>query len=191
VTAEEVPRRSDESQLVALMQAHANSLRGLIFRRLRGNHHVMEEIFQASCLALLVYWRRKGGLTENQAIGSFYTIALRKLFDWYKHQGRDVLCPSDDDVLANYIDERAENPFSGVATRLDLTRALDQLTARQRQALTYAVVDRLTYQTAADVMGITPDGFNKLLSAAKQTARQLPELAGYAPRAREPWEANT
>lgn len=190
MNADQALQQSDE-QAVALLQAQTRSLRGFISRRLRGDTQGAEDIFQACCEELLVYWRSQGGLPQSRAIGSLYTIAKRKLFKWYECQGRDILCPSDDEVLTAYVDESVEDPFCGVVARIDVARALEQLSARQRQALTYVYADELSYQTTAGVMGITVDGVKKLLRTAKRTAQQLPELTGYAPRAREPKEAST
>lgn len=159
--------------------AEANALRGYIARRVRGDAHAVQDLLQSSLMQMVAYQARRSSLDRDELVRILYTIAHRRVVDWYARAGNVLLCPSDDTLLTEAAVEAAVDLVDGVAVRVDIERALVRLTPQQRRALVLVYIDGLERRTAAAVMGISVDGVKKHLANAKARARQLDELAGY------------
>lgn len=161
------------------LAAEANALHGYIARRVRGDAHAVQDLLQCSLMQMLAYLVHRGPLDRDEFVRILYRIAQRRIIDWYERAGRMLLCPSDDVLLAEAAARVDIDLVDGVAARVDIERALSQVTPQQRRVLVLTYLDGLDRRTAAAIMGISVDGVKKHLASAKARARQLDELAGY------------
>lgn len=176
MTADPEPvQEIDEPRLVDLLREHESSILGYAMRRVHDRTAAIE-IRQATYLDFLIYWRRRGGLPDDDARRILYTLARRKVGKWLAAQCRGEI-PTDDDLLARWLG--SEDASEQIGRRVDVARALAQLTAEHRTVLGLVCVEGLSYSDAAALMHTTRDQVNNLLRAAKKAARELPELSGY------------
>lgn len=183
MTENDSVRAGGEESLAAFLEAQAGPLERFIASRVRGDAQAVEDVLQETLMDLVAYHDRKGGLPAGEeAIRLLFTIAKRRVVDWYGRTGKADLYLSDAALLADaaagadLIDELIDET---VIRRVDVARALARLTPPQQRALVLVYVDRLEYRTAAAVMGLSIDGLKTHLRSAKARARQLDELTGY------------
>jgi RNA polymerase sigma factor (sigma-70 family) len=167
------------ADLGEVVVAEAKALRGYIARRVRGDTGAVQDLLQAALMQMIAYNAKRGPLGRDELVRILYTIAHRRVVDWYDRVDNLLLCPSDDVLLTEAAVEAAMDLVDSVAARVDIQRALERLSPQQQRALVLVYLDGLDRRTAAAVMGISVDGVKKHLAGAKARARQLDELAGY------------
>ncbi|WP_414944837.1 RNA polymerase sigma factor [Amycolatopsis sp. cmx-11-32] len=167
----------DESRFVDLLHAQGPQLLRYILTRV-GDTHAAQVIRQVVLGELLVYWRRRHGVPDDDAVRLLYGFARRKIGNWRREQTNAPVA-TDDEVLHRWLDTHATDTCALIDTRVDLVRALAQLDELQRQALMYVYVDQLSYDAAAALLRVSRDGLNNVLRAAKKAARKCPELTEY------------
>lgn len=171
-----------EDPLATLLNAHIQSLAAFVARRVRGDAQAVEDLTQLTLEHVVAYHDRKGLPPGDEAVWLLYKIAERRVYDWYEQRStritKAILCPTDSELLTEAV-AGVEPLEETVARRVDVARALAQLTPPQQRALVLVYVDSLPCQTVAAVMGISVDGVKGHLKRARRRARNLNELIGY------------
>ncbi len=90
----------------------------------------------------------------------------------------------DTDVVSGMLD-RADDFTVAVMVQMDVRRGVEQLTQREREALTLCDLAELSCEEAAEHMGISADGVESSLRRARKRLRQIMIEQGYQPRNRE------
>jgi RNA polymerase sigma factor (sigma-70 family) len=179
VTGNSSVPESGEELLAAFLEAHVGSLEKFIAGRVRGDAYAVEDLLQQTIMYVVASHDREGGLPAGEeAVRLLFTIARRRIINWYERNGKADLYPSDSALLAEAV-VNVDLIDETVIRQVDVARAMAQLTPRQQRALVLVYFDDLDYRTAAAAMGISVDGLKKHLSSAKARARQLDELTGY------------
>lgn len=159
---------------------HHRRLAAFIHRRV-ADAGVAEQIEQQTWAHVLRQWE-----TIRQPELLLMRIAWRRIVDWYESRERSDLVPGDD--LLEAAVERwqwrtkwsdASDPGSTVPSRVDLQRAMLELSRRQRQVLMLIGVDRLTRAQTADLLGIGEETVKTTYAQAKTAMRASPALDGY------------
>lgn len=123
-------------------------------------------------LDFITYWRRRPPLSEESASKVLYTIAKRRIADWYREVMKTP-APTDDEVLLENLSQKVSGQEDSAVLRADLAKVLSQLTETQRTALIKVHVYDMSYVDAAKSMKITVNNLKYHLKAAKTHARSL------------------
>ncbi|MFJ9588732.1 RNA polymerase sigma factor [Streptomyces acidicola] len=135
-----------------------------------------EDVCQESWRSLVLWLRRcQPKLDKELGAMLFHTAELR-IADFCKRNKRVPPPAAGEDLVAL---ESARDEYPLVDRRIDLKRALADLTDRQREALHLLYVDRLSVSETAVLMGITPDGVKNHKKRALNKLRSAPALASY------------
>lgn len=174
-------KESGEDSLEGFLNLNADSLERYIRSRVRGDDSAVEDLFQQTILHLVAYHGARGLPDGDEAVRLLFTMAYRRVVDWYDRAGKIDLYPPDAELLADATLEI--EPRKGfdeeIVRQVDIERALRQLTPLQQRALVLVYIDGMDYRTAATIMGLTINGLKTHLRSAKARARQLGELTNY------------
>lgn len=163
------------SECNALYEALNGKLVGFVANRVR-DRAVVDDLCADIWLAMFRRWS-----TFNRPAGALFTVAKRRVWDWYEEQQREPLRLGDEVYLL--IDKKHLSKAHDLAQRddewIDLKRALARLTPRRREAIFYHFVDDLDVVTVAELMGIGVNGVKKLVTHGLVALRTMPILADY------------
>lgn len=149
---------------------------GYVGRRVRDESAVAD-----ICQQVWVAYFRRSWQGYEDPVAPLFVIARRRVADWFEKAGKAAELPGDAflyEVLDRGRDGEGEES-DRAAARMDVQQALARLSERQRQAVTLRYIDDLDRGSAAELMGIGVEGLKKLISAAMQELRAMPELQGY------------
>ncbi|WP_406117669.1 RNA polymerase sigma factor [Streptomyces sp. NBC_00989] len=164
----------DEARLVMFYEQEAARLRRYLYRKAGANDaedlmiHVFEQFF--------AWWPDNPGHTNP--VASLYRIANCRLLDRLRSMGRDLTLVADDLHAAMDV-EAGEDGFEAVDLRLDLDRALAELTEQQRQSLVLRYVAELSVQDCAETLGVSYENMKKILTKARDLLRRSPRMDSY------------
>jgi RNA polymerase sigma factor (sigma-70 family) len=132
------------------------------------------ELTQEILVDFITYSGKRSSLSEEVASKVLYTIAKRRIIDWYKAV-KKTPAPTDDDVLLESLSQQVPGIENDAVLRADLAKVLSQLTDVQRTALIRVYVNDMDYASAAKAMKIGVDNLKYHLKMAKTHARSLLE----------------
>ncbi|MEU4090628.1 RNA polymerase sigma factor, partial [Streptomyces aureus] len=158
---------------------HHSQLVGFIRRRLKVADEA-EPLAHDTWLAFL--GRFETYRQYDNPAGPLFVIARRKISDWFAAQNVMAQLPGDD--LSEYLTRMGQNMpdmISQAGMRIDLARAVTNLTPRQREALMLYYVDGLSRPAVGELMGISVDGVKKLIATAVKELRKGQGLESYLP----------
>lgn len=166
-SAERRAATGDVAAFGALVRQHQSSVRGFLRRLTKGDHALADDLAQETFLAA----HRK--IAQFQGQGSFtgwlYAIAWsRFLMETRKRK----LEPLDD------MDERVA-PSIDPAIKLDLEKAMAQLRAPERAALTLCFAMGMPHEEAASVMGVPLGTLKSHVARGREKLKNL--LKDHAP----------
>jgi RNA polymerase sigma factor (sigma-70 family) len=181
VTENSSAEESVGDSLEGFIHRNSDSLARYIRSRVRGDVRATEDLVQETILHLVAYHGECGLPDGTEAVRLLFTIAYRRVIDWYDRAGKIELYPPDAVLLADAT--LAIEPTKGfdeeIVRQVDIERGLRRLTPLQRRALVLVYIDGMDYRTAATIMGLTVNGLKTHLRGAKARARQLGELNNY------------
>lgn len=136
-----------------------------------GDRSLGEDIAQETLTALVARWRRHGPPDCPEAFA--FTVARRRL-------GRALLRRRLMEPLESLFHERDEapGPEQDALTKNTLTRSLeklDQLPAREREALLLVATGELDMARAAEVLGISKSALKMRVHRARKHLQKLME----------------
>jgi RNA polymerase sigma factor (sigma-70 family) len=136
-----------------------------ILRRIPDDQGGAEDVYTTTLYAFVAYADRKQ-VPEHEYVPLVYRIAQRKIADYWRvrsRRGSTVLTePSNMGLLTDaFID-----PYADADRRIDVARAVHQLTEQQQRALVLVYVDRFTHAEVGTAMGISASAVKKLLVRA-------------------------
>ncbi|MFE6895184.1 RNA polymerase sigma factor [Streptomyces sp. NPDC057694] len=112
-----------------------------------------------------------------------FPIAHCRVADHWRKRGRtpETVSASEDlEALAHSVAPHCGIPADTSTNQsVDLKRALADLTQRQREALQFHHVARLTVSETAQLMGISPNTAKKTIKVALAKLRSSPKLESY------------
>lgn len=111
-------------------------------------------------------------------VASLYQIANWRLADRLRRTGRE-LTVDPADLQEAFAAEADEGGFDAVDLRLDLSRALGELTEQQRQSLLLRYVADLSVAECAEVLGVGHENMKKILTKARALLRCSPRMETY------------
>ncbi|MFD5858761.1 RNA polymerase sigma factor [Streptomyces chartreusis] len=165
----------DEAACLAFYEAQIEGLLTFLARKTDACNvdGLASDIFAA----FLAYWPEHP--EHPNPVALLYMIAGRRLADLWRTSGRSLSFETSDleDALGRGAGQ--DDDFDAVDLRIDLTRALGDLTERQRQALLLRYVAELSVQNCADVLGVGLDNMKKILKQARQALRVSPRMDTY------------
>ena len=131
-------------------------------------------------LAAFLVSLRRGGLDRPEAlVGFLETITRRKLADWVQAQRRSLAPSFGSDTLGDLVGGLADpRPRQHPDVLVDLERILEDLPAREAEVVRAVCLAGMSYQEAADALGL-PLGTLKQLR--KQALGSLRERLGVCP----------
>ena len=97
-----------------------------------------------------------------------YRIARNKVYDGFRRKDRFVKLPEDNDFPVSGGDE----PVFDADDAESLHRALNKLKPYHREVLTLCFIERMSYQSIADVIGCGIGTVRSRIFYAKQSLRQ-------------------
>ena len=97
-----------------------------------------------------------------------YRIARNKVYDGFRRKERFVRLPEEDEFPVSGSDE----PIFDVNDTEKLHRALAELKPHHREVLTLAFIERMPYQSIADIVGCTVGTVKSRIFYAKQSLRK-------------------
>ncbi|MFE7037220.1 RNA polymerase sigma factor, partial [Streptomyces sp. NPDC057621] len=124
-----------------------------------------------------VWWPGDPGHPEPRAV--LYRIANCRLVDHLRRSERMLTMEAGQLEKALAEEEHTDN-FARVELRVDLERALSELTEQQRQALVLKYLAALSVEDCASVLGVGIDNMKKILKRARATLRTSPRMDSYA-----------
>lgn len=169
-------RAWDESQIASLTEI-ANLATRYIARRVRGDPGTVEDLRQIVLVQLAKYIANRE-LDRQAMLRLAYKIARNRIADWYRNGQSSIPIPVDDVLILEAVAEVSDFA-DGVAVKVDLERALSQLSPQQRRAAVLFYLDGLNRDDVATVMGISIDAVKKHLANGRRRAKQLDELVEY------------
>lgn len=169
------PRRVvDEAALGTFYAEHIEALQTYLARK--AGRDAAGELGSQVFEQFLVWWPNNP--SHPAPVAALYRIAQRRLVDHLRRHGRTMALdvPDLEQILAR---SKAEDCVAVVDLRVDLARALAELTGRQQEALQLRYVAELPVHTCAEVLGLGIDNMKKILKNALRTLRQSPRMAAY------------
>ncbi|HEU5161705.1 MAG TPA: RNA polymerase sigma factor, partial [Thermoanaerobaculia bacterium] len=151
--------------------------------RMTGDRHQADDLLQEA------YYRfyRAGARHESEAHrrNSLFHIATNLVRDAARRAGRhhDVAL-EEDDSMSTAPRSDAPTPEQEVASRTDLSRAMEKLEPTQRELLWLAYAQGASHQEIAEVLGVRPVSVRTLLFRARRKLAAL-LAAGSAGRVEE------
>jgi len=97
-----------------------------------------------------------------------YRIARNKVYDDFRRKERFVKLPKEDEFPVSGSDE----PVFGADDAEKLHRAMDKLKPYHREVLTLCFVERMSYQSIADVIGCSIGTVRSRIFYAKKSLRE-------------------
>jgi RNA polymerase sigma-70 factor (ECF subfamily) len=164
----------DEAALGAFYTEHIEALQTYLARK--AGRDAAGELASQVFEQFLVWWPNNP--SHAAPVAALYRIAQRRLVDHLRRHGRTMALdvPDLEQILAR---SKAEDSVAAVDLRVDLARALAELTGRQQEALQLRYVAELPVHTCAEVLGLGIDNMKKILKNALRTLRQSPRMAAY------------
>jgi RNA polymerase sigma factor (sigma-70 family) len=142
----------------------------------RESEDVCQEIWQSFFVNFDSFLRKYGNTGKV-----LYPIAYHRISDFWRERGRLLEAPVEGENLAQLAD--AMRPqiagYRGVDRRIDVEKALVDLTDRQRRALHLHHVDGLTVCDTAALMGVSVNTAKDHLKRALQKLRSASSLDSY------------
>ncbi|MFI1700721.1 RNA polymerase sigma factor [Streptomyces bobili] len=165
----------DEALAEAFYNEHALGLLAYLRRKTpvqADADEVRDEVF----LRFFAWW--PGDYDHPSPRAVLYQLANWRLTDLLRRGGRTLTFEAADleDVLGR---EETGGDFADVELRIDLARALGELSERDRQALLLRYVADLPVPTCAEVLGVGVNNMKKILGKARQRLRLSPGLDTY------------
>lgn len=184
MTENDSAKKNVEASLDVFLDQNADSLARYIRSRVRGDVSAVEDLFQETILHLVAYHGARGLPDGDEAVRLLFTMAYRRVVDWYDRAGKIDLYPPDAELLADAtLEIEPSTAFDvEIVRQVDIERGLRRLTPPQRRALVLVYIDGMDYRTAATIMGLTVNGLKTHLRSAKARARQVNELTNYGNR---------
>ncbi len=126
--------------------------------------------------AMIYIWQKReslSGIDNHPAY--FFTFFRNRLFQKIREHSilpESEIHPLEDDISASPEQIILDRESEGLE-KVQIKRAISQLTSRQSEAISLRFYQRLSYEEIAEIMGITVKGTYKLM------ARALAELKNY------------
>jgi RNA polymerase sigma-70 factor (ECF subfamily) len=160
-------RSDDVDSFWSRVQPYDRGLRALAYR-LVGDRDLMDDVLQE---AYLKAFRALGSLRGQEALGPWlYRIVYNASMDQLRRRKRLTLMPVEE--LTDRPDP-APDPGDVVAGRRDLAAALEALPPDMRAAVLLVDAEGLSYQEAAEVIGVAPGTVASRLSRARAALRRV------------------
>ncbi|MGW6523995.1 RNA polymerase sigma factor [Streptomyces sp. NPDC054962] len=184
------PSSSTEDALSAAIPAHVNTVTEAMFlqvceeedarllnalaRRVGRSH--APDLRDQVLLEFFVWWPAHPEHLNPVAV--LYMIAQRRAVDHLKREGRTLLVEGEDlEELATAIP--MQDPYGAADFRIDLQRALDGLSDRERRALELRFLDGMPVAACAALLGTGIDNTKKILKAARRKLREAPAMTAF------------
>ncbi|MDX8036920.1 sigma-70 family RNA polymerase sigma factor [Lentzea sp. BCCO 10_0856] len=178
-----------------LFHAHAPTVRRYIHPRI-DDVEERGEVFQQVWLRFFAYMQKN---PVDNVGGFLVALAMRRVKDWY---GRSVKCEKASDAIGTsgtgdplvhreneLLIRQLPRGTGDVELRLDLAKALCELTPEDRLVLSLTYVDRLTNREVGVVLGVSQQCVNQRLHRALGQLRVSEHLKNYGYDGnREVWE---
>ncbi|MEV5107976.1 RNA polymerase sigma factor [Streptomyces massasporeus] len=164
----------DEALAEAFYNEHALGLLAYLRRKTpvqADADEVRDEVF----LRFFAWWPSDYDHPSPRAV--LYQLANWRLTDLLRRSGRTLTFEPAD--LEGVLAREADGDFADVELRIDLARALGELSERDRQALLLRYVADLPVATCAEVLGVGVNSMKKILGKARQRLRLSPGLDTY------------
>jgi RNA polymerase sigma factor (sigma-70 family) len=157
-------------------------LSGYLRRRLPDTN-TAEDVAHEVWTAFMAVWERAEA-TFNPSPKLLFRIAQCRYANWWRDHGSTAPELHPDPLqLAGILGYH--DPGDTTDLRIDLSRALAELTPRQRQAIHLRHLDDLPMNLVGDQLGITERGARKAVTSALTTLRGSVHLTGYRETRRE------
>ena len=161
-------RAGDRAAFEELFEIYQPRLKYYV-RRLDGNAAAADDILQDIWLAVFKKIRK---LKDTQSFTVWlYRIARNKVYDGFRRKERFVALPEDEVPVSG-----GDEPVFDANDAERLHTALTQLKPHHREVLTLCFVERMPYQSIADIVGCSIGTIRSRIFYAKQSLRQEMEM---------------
>ncbi|MCR3732324.1 RNA polymerase sigma factor (sigma-70 family) [Streptomyces umbrinus] len=167
-------REIGEAEFAAFYEENAAKLTTYL-TRMAGRDDALVLVGQAF-EQFFVWWPGNPGHPAPRA--ALYRIANCRLVDHLRRSGRMLTVEAGQLEKALIEGEHADG-FAGVELRVDLERALSELSERQREALVLRYLADLPVRDCAAVLELGVDNMKKILKKALATLRTSPRMDSY------------
>ncbi len=158
--------RKDQAAFSRLVQRHFSLVHRVVWRQSNG-HADAEDIAQEVFLRL---WRNPAQVREAGALkGWLLRVARNLVMDRFRQTPLQVL--DDEDMIVDTRDN-AEEAMGRSEVAASIDSAIAGLPERQRFALTLVHFEQLTNIAAAEVMEVSVDALESLLSRARRSLKE-------------------
>ncbi len=158
--------RKDQAAFSRLVERHFTLVHRVVWRQSNG-HADAEDIAQEAFLRL---WRNPAQVREAGALkGWLLRVAHNLMMDRFRQTPLQVL--DDEDRIVDSRDN-AEEALGRTEVAAAIDGAIARLPERQRFALTLVHFEQLTNIAAAEVMEVSVDALESLLSRARRSLKE-------------------
>ncbi|SEB29896.1 Sigma-70, region 4 [Streptomyces misionensis] len=164
----------DEAMLEGFFEAHQGGV--LRFLTSKAGPEDGGEIFSQAFEEFFEWWPKNP--EHPKPVAMLYRIARCRLNDHFRRRGR-VLTLETGDLAEIAARGTCPDELADLIRRVDLGRALAELTERERQALALRYLADLPVKDCAEVLGVGIDNMKKILKTASGKLRQSPHMDGY------------
>ncbi|MFF1680762.1 RNA polymerase sigma factor [Streptomyces sp. NPDC058256] len=165
-----------EAELASFYETRVEALLNYLVRK--AGRDDAEDLLSQVFEQFFIWWPQHP--CHPSPVGTLYRIAQCRLADRLRRDGRTLTVEASDLEEALGEGDHADG-FTGVDLRVDLGRALAELSERERQALLLRYVADLPVGDCAEVLELAVDNMKKILKTALRTLRQSPRMDTYEP----------
>jgi RNA polymerase sigma-70 factor (ECF subfamily) len=155
-------RGGDEAAFRALHERHTPRLRMIVLRMLGARRDEVDDVLQETWLAGCRGLHAFNG--SAQFASWLTTIGIRAAYARF---------PADNGAGSEELDALAAPPLPAAATVIDLERALDRLSDRQRAVVVLHDVEGFTHEEVAEKLAMNPGTSKVTLFRARQALRRM------------------
>jgi RNA polymerase sigma-70 factor (ECF subfamily) len=166
----EAIRNGDESAFRDLFDEYYGNLCNYLKYYIM-NHDEVEDQVQEVFVNI---WRARKNLPDIRSVkGYLFSSAKNKLLDYNKHLTVRIKASAKIRELFSGIDTTSERDYEQTEMKELLDNAIRKLPPRRREVFVLVKINGMSYQEAADVMGINKKTIEGQLSMAIKTLREI------------------
>ncbi|MFE0673501.1 RNA polymerase sigma factor [Streptomyces sp. NPDC058867] len=168
---------ADDPRFVALVEGHYGRLVHVV-AAMTGDRHLAEDIVQRTFEKAVRSWPVISGYERLDSW--LYKVALNDARRHYSRAVREAQAVHDAAFMGSQASGFTADSFASATTRIDLVRALAELSPRQREVAVLVLLGDRTLTQIAEEIGLAPGTVKATWHTARGRLAQL--LRGYASR---------